>query len=1591
MIIGCGVTGGVLFAGCGRESNVEQKAVSFNTYTWTISSIATITLNANGGSGGASKIYNVNCSQMSYGKPGGLQQVWPADRYWLNTNGTSSIDPFASPISKPTRSGYSFLGYYTSASGGTQVIDSSGNITASVSTYTSNATWYAHWQFKTPAVPSRTQFYAYGNDGTVSPPRGYNVNSISLTYYGYGFKTNSAGYLESQNKGVASSYSMVKIRFNASASGIFTIKYISSGESSYDYAIFSNLDSALQANNMEDTSYFKSAKGEPSTAEKSVTYSVSSGWHDIYVKYRKDGSVDNGNDSVQLFFETDWSGSGNSSSTYQFVGMKYGTLPTATRTGYTFGGWWTASSGGTQITSNSIYNGEHIYAHWNANVVKINLNANGGSGGATAIWFKYGTNTMYSNSACTSSITSISLPSRTGYTFNNYYCASATQGANTNESYIYSGGNWGADLCTDFYSEATLTASWTIKSYTLSVINGDDGIDDITNPATAWNIGGGRYVAGGGKSISVNYNQTVTIAVAVKQGYTFSRWSDGNTSMSRTVTIGTSNATYYAYTTPNTYNVTLNANGGSVEIPMSEWTLEGGATYDASTGALYLPNANSKVLSPLIYVGDTEVNSTYKWGFTADFMCPTSATSSSGNMFLGGGGYYNASKSKYSGNGWARRASVGVWTKRDAIFADLQNYLGQDNCQYIQIDFSRSTEWANDPYYVKNVHFWVDDSKSEEKSAKNVNFNTTYGTLPTPTRANYTFDGWWTKKNCLDMDDFMRFFNEQEDLLDVDGKQYMTRDTQGVYSWGGATSGYWKDGSFIKHKYFPNLVVGAKYRLSFFAKNTRSDNLTTTTIYHAGSYEDLPKEHPENPYTWDSVNSNIWKKYESCFKVTGSNFWLDLGYNYGDLTYFKDIRLERIDVDDYETQISSTSTYNFVGDSYLYAKWMPITITNNVCLRVINKDGSYTNVDNAAGGSVRVERYTVNGTTSSSTNSTQTSGTSSYVVHQGQQFKLTATPNQGYVFAGFSTSSSASASNKMPSSSLSKTATYTPTSGTSYYVYFKQVSPNQLKYDESDKYFYFEDGFYPQSEVNTAVKMQMSSSDSSLNASYDNKTSIMTLNGVATGYVMLCAEDMTFKKGQKYELSIELLSGTVECENNNWVFVLEVSTDTTGWYGSGLSSNRNFCETRAGTCSFEVSQVGEDLGKYLTFWIYRAGTLTFNNAKYKLTISPKFDDWLNTSATANGEKFTYNNGSQNVDIPVYTFNNEKYVKVTKGSESKWFKFEPIRWRISDYGVEKTETNYIKYEALRKYTGYATNFTAVSDLILGVGAMHNTREVREGTSVTSMKGFQLVEETTDGCSITFQYAKSGNVIKVDNYSTSTQNNAVSTGTTAYSAPMRIASLEEITSLGLVNKGARASDMVAFILGQDKNNVTYWTRDLSNLGSGVAITSTGTKVQTWLNQLQGMRFAYTFSEGSNVGGGTLINIGGQNADVIEHGSNCETVSYDTKTNVYTITTTATNRDPNFVIANHYVDLVEGETYYVTADVKKASGGDAEISIFLGTGPWNGEIQSLILKGEGSIRYFTAPKTGRFYLDLENEGEYGHTGGAIIKVSNLRFFKV
>lgn len=68
-------------------------------------------------------------------------------------------------------------------------------------------------------------------------------------------------------------------------------------------------------------------------------------------------------------------------STAVTIGKKYGTLPTPTRTGYDFDGWYTKETGGTKVTETTTvgtYPPTTLYAHWTAKKCLVALNANGG-------------------------------------------------------------------------------------------------------------------------------------------------------------------------------------------------------------------------------------------------------------------------------------------------------------------------------------------------------------------------------------------------------------------------------------------------------------------------------------------------------------------------------------------------------------------------------------------------------------------------------------------------------------------------------------------------------------------------------------------------------------------------------------------------------------------------------------------------------------------------------------------------------------------------------------------------------------------------------------------------------------------------------------------------------------------------------------------------------------------------------------------------------------------------------------------------------------------------------------------------------------
>lgn len=99
-------------------------------------------------------------------------------------------------------------------------------------------------------------------------------------------------------------------------------------------------------------------------------------------------------------------------------GSTYGTLPTPTRAGYKFLGWYTSSSGGTQITSSAkvtITKNQTLYARWQQSPqYTVTFNANGGS-------------VSTSSKKVTKDATygTLPTPTRSGYSFTGWYTASS--------------------------------------------------------------------------------------------------------------------------------------------------------------------------------------------------------------------------------------------------------------------------------------------------------------------------------------------------------------------------------------------------------------------------------------------------------------------------------------------------------------------------------------------------------------------------------------------------------------------------------------------------------------------------------------------------------------------------------------------------------------------------------------------------------------------------------------------------------------------------------------------------------------------------------------------------------------------------------------------------------------------------------------------------------------------------------------------------------------------------------------------------------------------------------------------------------------
>ena len=214
-----------------------------------------------------------------------------------------------------------------------------------------------------------------------------------------------------------------------------------------------------------------------------------------------------------------------------------------TRSGFTFGGWNTASNGsGTNYSSSASYvmpgTNTTLYAKWTAATASIAYNGNSSTGGTAP-----STTTGTASSATTTSTNSGSLV-RTGYTFAGWN--TAANGTGTDYA-------TGAAINYPASGTTTLYAKWTAVSYTV-----------------AYNTNGGSTAPA---SSSQLYGTTVTVVAAgsnpTRAGYTFAGWNTAANgsgtaqAAGSTFSMPANNVTLYAQWTAVNYNVSYNINASS--------------------------------------------------------------------------------------------------------------------------------------------------------------------------------------------------------------------------------------------------------------------------------------------------------------------------------------------------------------------------------------------------------------------------------------------------------------------------------------------------------------------------------------------------------------------------------------------------------------------------------------------------------------------------------------------------------------------------------------------------------------------------------------------------------------------------------------------------------------------------------------------------------------------------------------------------------------------------------------------------------------------------------------------------------------------
>jgi len=570
---------------------------------------------------------------------------WTATKrsYTATFNGNGGSTPSPSSITKeyntalgtlPTcsRTGYTFLGWYTASSGGTKI--------STTTVVTKDITYYAQWSINSYTLTFNP------NGGTVTPtskdleynsaygtlPTPTRASDAQYTYTFAGWYTAATGGTQVTAATKMAAKDTTVYAHWTSNTRSYTVSYqttygtLNKTSQSVAYNSKGSCTLTMPDNTAEFTytfvGWYTAANGGGTKVGSELTLETPAIKGTVtYYAY-----VTRSTKSYTHTFNANGGGTVSPATITKAYNTALGTLPTVSRTGYTFVGWFdtSAASGGTQATTATKVTGTKTwYARWSINSYTFTFDKNGGNTPSTTTITKEYNTAVGTLPTCTRNADNTYM-----YAFAGWFDTSASSGGTQ------------LTTATKVTSNKTWYARWTptYKNYTVT-----------------WDGNGGTPSK---SSSSFHYNDALgTLPTATRTGYTFKGWSTSKTGTVNvsTTTKVTANVTYYAVWTINSYTWTFDANGGTgdttktlnynatlstlptasrASTAANNYTFAGWFDTDASTGGTQLTTSTKCTGNKTWYARWTASTRQYKLTVTAG----------TGGTVSGGGTYnYNAS------------------------------------------------------------------------------------------------------------------------------------------------------------------------------------------------------------------------------------------------------------------------------------------------------------------------------------------------------------------------------------------------------------------------------------------------------------------------------------------------------------------------------------------------------------------------------------------------------------------------------------------------------------------------------------------------------------------------------------------------------------------------------------------------------------------------------------------------------------------------------------------------------------------------------------------------------------------------------------